>query len=1133
MIKTMTAFAALLMFASLSFGAGALNWYVDEETSQEINAAPQHTIISFDDADSIQNIEYSGDVTTLEQVALPDSLGQQGHGLKVSFVDTKDGKGGGRSSLVIPLPEPIDPSQSRALVFNYHVTERFSRYFLGRYDVRARIDDSKMNWTMPAVIPNGHQFIWDFQGDSELVENMTSLRLTLGDMMEGYEAEDIIIGPIKLVSLPKLGPQENVGKVIKEDASWAKRYVALKSLADKSDAESMALALAASSDSSMLIRNTAVDVMGDIATRNPQESAKALKQAMSDDAWRVRVAAIKLIIQMKDQYDWAEHYIRQGLLDDGYFIREACMDTLMAQGESKAQIADTLAQLLDDGDSKQTAAAIRMLREIGPRAVGALPELLSVLRDPYETTLIRCEALAAIWWIDEAPLTPEDWVLALPLNAGEVHTHLLNKSMERLVAGKAASVPALLDVLNTNNPVVQARATACLRLIGPDAKDAQATLNKLAQDEKWYLAYQAESALRAIAESTAPVDILPPQQSMDSSMSVVNDGEYITVSNGTIEMLFEVGNDEGGPKIIRRVGGDNLVDGDWLYKTLAFKHSKAANVLERRWIQKLFGSPIPKGKDDVKQEVFYQDDDVIDFMVKYAKPGGDVEYEYHYVLKNGKSGYYFYAVTRNMTGHEMGDKTSFSGKGIGRLGQLTALTWGAYDYGFCADTLRRPAAFAPDVITFYTENYPDIYQCTFRMPDGVVAAKHEWAVSELESDVVGFAGLKEGGFWMITPSQESRPTALPRRMAGGINNNLILNSITGKYYIRSDTVIPADWEKVSGPFFFYINDGENIEEMWIDAQRQAKAEKDLFPYKWLGAFNFQDRGAVRGNVQIADGQNPAGTYIILSNPIDMGDPQELTTWMRNAGPYVYWTQADKDGNYEIEDVRSDAYGVYAYKPGVHGLAEVENKVQVKRGEVAVLDELIITPKSNGKLLWQIGVPDGGPTEFRNGNNYHIWENYIRYAENFPDGVHYTVGESDWSRDWNYIQPACIKEEGKPTTWTIDFQIDELPKAKTLLTIACAGRGAKAFVMLNSEKLGNLNVSYMGVQHVRTHPYGEMVLREYEIDPEKLNRGTNTIELTFSLAKSKGELVESVVSGKRFRNWTSWLSYDFIRLEEMQ
>ena len=402
-------------------------------------------------------------------------------------------------------------------------------------------------------------------------------------------------------------------------------------------------------------------------------------------------------------------------------------------------------------------------------------------------------------------------------------------------------------------------------------------------------------------------------------------------------------------------------------------------------------------------------------------------------------------------------------------------------------------------------------------------AKHEWEEYELFGNVTGYTG-SNGGFWMIFPNYDFFGDSMPRLLKKPCYGHLFIPHLEGKYYISCGTRITADWEKIYGPMYFYINNGENTEEMWVDAKRQAQEEVSQWPYTWLGITKYHDRGKVKGKLTIADGSSPHGAYVVLSNPTSAADPDQFGVWMRNVGPYQYWTKVANDGSFAIDDVHQGHYRLYAFKPGV--FAELDHgSISVHTDKVTDVGRLALAPLENGKLLWQIGVPDGGCMEYKNGRNYHQWTNYIRYREDFPQDVHYVIGKSDWTKDFNYMHPACVQDEWKPITWTIDFDLQELPARQALLSIMCSGRAAHAEVILNGKKIGDLKVS-IGVHHVRTAPYGELVLKEYTISPAQLIRGKNTIQLTFAQGLAENDAARE----RHFKRWTSWLAYDFLRFE---
>jgi len=313
--------------------------------------------------------------------------------------------------------------------------------------------------------------------------------------------------------------------------------------------------------------------------------------------------------------------------------------------------------------------------------------------------------------------------------------------------------------------------------------------------------------------------------------------------------------------------------------------------------------------------------------------------------------------------------------------------------------------------------------------------------------------------------------------------------------------------------------------MWADAKRQALEEAEKWPYSWLDEPSYHERGWVVGKALLEDGNPAAGGYIVLSNPNSPGDPGQIDLWMRNIGPYQYWTQVAEDGTYKIENVRTGSYRVFLFKPGLFGETSTE-PIKVAAGGETRIPDLTLNPVRGGALVWQIGTPDGGATEFRNGQGYHQWDTYTRYREDFPEDIRFIVGESDFKRDWNYIQPAAVLDENHPVVWEIEFDLEE-PSEAYLFTVVCGGRNASVDVLVNGTKIGTLDPA-VGQHHIRTCPFGEQALRQFVIPGSLLQKGKNEIRLAFPDFDVKKDRSLDL----HFQQWTKYIAYDFLRLEEL-
>ena len=77
----------------------------------------------------------------------------------------------------------------------------------------------------------------------------------------------------------------------------------------------------------------------------------------------------------------------------------------------------------------------------------------------------------------------------------------------------------------------------------------------------------------------------------------------------------------------------------------------------------------------------------------------------------------------------------------------------------------------------------------------------------------------------------------------------------------------------------------------------------------------------------------------------------------------------------------------------------------RRARQLDLGKLDWQPVRNGKQIWEIGFPDrtGGKFYKGDGENYWLWGWYLRYGELFPNDITYTIGKSDYHKDWFFEQ----------------------------------------------------------------------------------------------------------------------------------
>jgi rhamnogalacturonan endolyase len=423
----------------------------------------------------------------------------------------------------------------------------------------------------------------------------------------------------------------------------------------------------------------------------------------------------------------------------------------------------------------------------------------------------------------------------------------------------------------------------------------------------------------------------------------------------------------------------------------------------------------------------------------------------------------------------------------------------------------------------------------------------------------------------------------------------------GHYAGGAGCNVPAgeNWNKVVGPIFVYCNAlldpkvpsqadldtleatagnptvppawKENGTALWQDALAQAKKERASWPYDWVNGVDYphkDQRGNVTGQLVLNDPQ--AATAKLPHLTVGLAHPEYTSgaagfvarsgngnriTWDHDGNYYQFWTDGAEDGKFTISDIRPGTYTLHAFADGV--LGEYTNyNITVEAGKTLDLGKLEWKPVRYGKQVWEIGYPDRTGGKFYKGDsdNYWLWGWYVRYPLLFPNDITYTIGKSDYHKDWfleqvphgdptPWINPAAkdpanqrfgwVKVQGtddfntigkgRATTWTIKFNMDKAVQGQATLRVALAGSDSTAglsnpgaagalAVGVNGKSVGSIKFISTNALRYNTDTG---VWREYlqAFDGALLKEGENEIELTVPA----GELDSGVV-------------YDYLRLE---
>lgn len=445
-----------------------------------------------------------------------------------------------------------------------------------------------------------------------------------------------------------------------------------------------------------------------------------------------------------------------------------------------------------------------------------------------------------------------------------------------------------------------------------------------------------------------------------------------------------------------------------------------------------------------------------------------INIDMRFVLLRGSSGFYTYAIYEHVGSEEW---QAFS---LGETRIAFKLRKDKFHYMAVADDRRRYMPLPDDRLAGRAQ--PLAFQEAVSLVNPVVPEfkgevddKYQYTCENRDLMVHGWISNDPPvGFWQITPSNEFRTGGPFKQNLCSHVGPTCLAVFVGAHY-AGDDLVPKfgqgePWKKVFGPVFMYLNSamcGQDPLTLWDDAKRQMMVEVQSWPYSFPASEDFpksHHRGNVRGRLLVRDrylhnDDMPAnGAYVGLAPPGDVG------SWQRECKDYQFWTEADCIGDFSINNVRAGEYNLFAWVPGFLGDYRYHVPITITPGCDINVGNLVYEPPRDGPTLWEIGIPDRSAAEFHvpepnprylnqlfvnnpksNFRQYGLWE---RYGELYPCGdLVFTVGESDYRKDWFYAQVPRRKEDNsyEGTTWQIKFKLENVERGGIYkLRMALAG-----------------------------------------------------------------------------------------------
>jgi len=670
-------------------------------------------------------------------------------------------------------------------------------------------------------------------------------------------------------------------------------------------------------------------------------------------------------------------------------------------------------------------------------------------------------------------------------------------------------------------------------------------------------------ALRATGQT--PVVSKP---SVDAPVTLSNDADTWTVGNGIVKAT-----------VLKRSG--KLV-------SLVYKGMEILNRNSEGWEQ------YPTGT--VTQSVTIDPASNGGERAEVAVKGvnGRMDIEVRYTMERGLSGLYTYAIYSH--------GADYPAAGLGESRFITQMR-PDFDWLSVDQDRNMPMCNGRDLGAAVVVHAKEQRIMSTGIYKNSVEHKYNYCAEMYKLPAYGWSSIENHvGIWLINPSNEyigGGPTRID--LVCHMGATLLDYWTSGHYAGGAECNIPAGqvWNKVVGPIFVYCNslgtaatpsqadldtltatEGNptippawtaNANALFNDALDEAKTIKAQWPFPWVQGVDYPQksgRSTVTGQLVLDDPQAASTKlphlYVGLTHPdfIGLGGAfarrsgnGNLVTWNHDADFYQFWTEGNEDGTFTLENVRPGAYTLHAFADGVLGEFAKAN-ITVTAGQPLDLGKIDWKPVRYGKQVWEIGYPDrtGGKFFKGDGADYWLWGWPLRYALLFPNDITYTIGKSDYHKDWffeevphatdlSFVNPAAkdpanqrfgwVKAEsqdqypntntmgpwrvyghGRATTWTIKFNMDSAPQGKATLRLALAGAdgGGGLAIAVNGKPVGTIYP--VGTNALRYNT-DRGIWREYAqpFDAALMHSGENQMQLTVPA----GDVTTGVV-------------WDYLRLE---
>ena len=484
-------------------------------------------------------------------------------------------------------------------------------------------------------------------------------------------------------------------------------------------------------------------------------------------------------------------------------------------------------------------------------------------------------------------------------------------------------------------------------------------------------------------------------------------------------------------------------------------------------------------------------------------PGSNVtpcDADIHYVLKKGDTGLYTYSILKHKAAYPNFD-----------LGSWRQVLW--------IDNTVTDKICVNDLKTWEMPQPTDAWSATgiaeiIKIESGVRAGKYdgkyEFSEPLISLKAYGHTTDKNSlGIWAVTANHEyfnSGPTHHDLNAAAGIIH-ICMNGV--HYNSKGFQILQGeDWSKIYGPYLIFANQKSTATANWDDAKARAAKDDMEWPFSWLT--NTPEyplaagRGNITGNFSIKDNFKPTVTGKNAWIGVTKLSDDSTGKWQFEEENYQYWVKTDASGNFDIKNIRPGTYTLFAYSDGATDEFSMANVTVTASGTNNLGNVVWTKPRTNGSLLWEIGVPDRTAGEYKFGD-FDYCEGFVqnKFNATFPNPILYNVADKNWSTVLPYVHSKYFNADGTISgnwNWKINFDLPAgMPTTgNAKLTIAYASSDyAQQYIYVNTESGTPINYyppEGGGNAFVRQSNHAKYATKVVDIPMSKLRAGSNYIQL---------------------------------------